>query len=243
MKEKSIPKLHKILENITVDQIGSFSLEQLKDKTLRDKINKLLPGTKTVVVMTMEVFPEVVRHLNSKAQRGELALRDLYDRNVEVVNGLLDWQAYALVKKLHNLGFRGLILPAGGSPSDERFLSGAISYKHLAQMAGLGVLGWNSLLITPGLGSRVRLACVITDAPLESSSRTSIQRFMPCDKCGGACIKVCPAKAITIPSENEQYIIDKYACSTYYTASGGCSECLKVCPAGKYPVKTTSVKK
>lgn len=235
MTKQNIKKLNKLLEDVAVDKLAVVSLENLNDTLLRDKVENLLPHAKSIIVMAMEIFPEVVRHLTSKAQRGEMALRDLYDRNVEVVNGLLDWQAYTLVKKLHSLGFKGLILPAGGSPSDERFLSGAISYKHLAQIAGLGVFGWNSLLITPEYGSRIRLACVITDASLKPSS--SVEEYMPCVKCGGACVKVCPARAIRKPRGNEQYAIDKYACSTYYTASGGCAECLKVCPAGKHPGK------
>ena len=55
----------------------------------------------------------------------------------------------------------------------------------------------------------------------------------PFVKCGGACIKICPANAIARPENGEDYRIDKYACSSYYTASGMCAECLKVCPAGR----------
>jgi len=231
MEEQAIQALNNLFEGVEVDKIGVVALGDWKDTPLWDKAQHLLPRAMSIIVMAMEVFPEVVRHLTSKAQIGELTLRDLYDRNVEVINGLLDWQAYEIVKRLHNLGLKGLILPAGGAPSDERFLEGAISYKHVAQAAGLGVLGWNSLLITPEYGSRIRLACIITDALLESSASAGID--IPCVKCGGACIKICPAGAIKIPPESEQYAIDKYACSTYYTASGSCAECLKVCPAGK----------
>ncbi|MFC1899616.1 4Fe-4S dicluster domain-containing protein [Chloroflexota bacterium] len=228
MGERTIQSLDSLLGDIEIDKVGVVTLGDWQDTSWGMKARQLLPGANSIIVLTMEVLPEVVRHLSSKAQVGELALRDLYDRNIEVITGILDWQAYKIVKKLHIFGLKGLILPAGGAPSDERFLEGTISYKHLAEAAGIGILGWNSLLISAEYGSRIRIACIITDAVLESSVAAEIQ--IPCVKCGGACVKICPVKAIKIPPDGEQYVIDKYACSTYYTASGSCAECLKVCP-------------
>ena len=123
------------------------------------------------------------------------------------------------------------MLPAGGAPYDARFLEGPLSYKHLAKAAGMGIFGWNSLLLTPEYGARVKLAAIITDAPFAAPPPLVMES--PCIKCGGACIKICPAKAIAKPQDGKDYSIDKHACSSYYTASGMCAECLKVCPAGK----------
>ena len=95
----------------------------------------------------------------------------------------------------------------------------------------MGIFGWNSLLLTPDYGARVRLVSILTDAPFAGSAPLTMES--PCIKCGGACIRICPAKAIAKPQDGEDYRIDKYACSSYYTASGMCAECLKVCPAGR----------
>ena len=98
MGKQAIQALNNLLEGIEVDRIGLLSLEDWKDTPLWNKAQHLLPRARSIIVMAMEVFPEVVRHLTSKAQIGEMTLRDLYDRNVEVINGLLDWQAYRIVK-------------------------------------------------------------------------------------------------------------------------------------------------
>ena len=224
-------KLDNLLEEIEVDKIGIVRLEDWKDTPLWSKVQRLLPGAKSAIVLAMEVFPEVVKHLTSKAQIGELALRDLHNRNTEMVKSHLDWEAYKTVKRLHRLGYKGIPLPADGAPYDSRFIEGVLSYKHAAQLAGLGAIGWHSMLLTPEYGARVHLACVVTNAPLPPS--TPMEEYYPCPECGGACIKICPVSAIKKPESKESYNIDKYACSTYLDAAGGCSECLRVCPTGR----------
>jgi len=224
-------KLYAALNSVRVDKIGTASLDDLKDTPFYEQTKKLLPGAKSVIVMAMEVFTETVNQLTSEALVGDLALRDLYTANCNVIDGLLDWEGYRLVKQLHNNGYRALLLPAGGSPYDARFLKGPISYKNAAEAAGVGIIGWHSLLITPEYGARVRLVCILTDAPFGNTAMPETEN--PCVECGGACIKICPAKAIKEPSKGEAYSLDKHACSNYYTASGACAECLKVCPAGR----------
>lgn len=230
MTRNDIKDLDELLKDIKVDNISVVSLDDWKDTPFREQTCTLLPGAKSVIVMAMEVFMETVNQLTSKAIVGDLALRDLYLANSDVIEGHLDWEGYKLIKELHNRGYKALLLPAG-SPYDARFLKGPLSYKNAAEAAGMGIIGWHSLLITPEYGSRVRLACILTDAPFASSAPLDMEN--PCIKCGGACIKICPAKAIKKPEGDDAYRLDKYACSSYYTASGMCAECLRVCPAGR----------
>jgi epoxyqueuosine reductase QueG len=232
MVKDATADLDNLLENLKVDKIGTANLDDLKDTPLGNKAQKLLPGAKSIVVLAMELFLETVAQITSKAIVGDLALRDLYLANGEVICGHLNWEAYKMVKSLHTLGFRGLSLPDGGhSPTDGRFLKSPLSYNHAAEAVGLGILGWHSLLITPEYGPRVRLTCILTNAPLSSSAPLNMES--PCFKCGGACVKICPAGAITKPQAGETYQLNKYACCTYYAASGMCAECLRVCPVGK----------
>ncbi len=223
--------LDNLLGDLKVDKIGIANLDNLKDTPLGNKAQKLLPGAKSVIVLAMELFLETVAQITSKAVLGDLALRDLYLANSDVIDGYLDWEGYKTVKSLHRLGFKGLLLPAEGSPFNSKFLEGPLSYKHMAEAAGFGIIGWHSLLITPEYGSRVRLSCILTNAPLVASDPLNMES--PCFKCGGACVKICPARAITKPQTGQAYQLNKYACCTYYAASGMCAECLRVCPAGK----------
>jgi len=230
MVTPNVDELNSVLEGLEVDKVGVVRLADCPDSPLADKAKKLLPGAQSVVVVAIEVFAEVVSYLTPRALVGEMTLRDLYVRNIDLVSGLLNRATYDIVKKLHEAGYRGLPLPDGG-PYEGRFLEGALSFKHVAQAAGLGFIGWNSLLLTPEYGPRVRLSCVITDAPLNASALSDSERL--CERCKGACMKVCPAKAIQKPEDGEAYRLDKHACNTYITATGQCGECMKVCPAGK----------
>ncbi len=49
-----------------------------------------------------------------------------------------------------------------------------------------------------------------------------------CTGCG-ACIKSCPAAALAKPSPGEAYAINKYACASFRTGAGACSNCMAKC--------------
>jgi epoxyqueuosine reductase len=223
--------LQSVIANINTDKIGIVNLDDNKDTNVYRTSVGLLPDAKSVIVMANELFPEVVQYLTSGRKMGELVMRDLFTRNADIVNGHLDWESYKLVKDLHKLDYSGVPLTAGDAPFDTRYLEGMLSYKEAAFIAGMGVTGWNTMLLTPEFGARVRLSCVVTDASLKNT--ISSNDYVPCSDCKGACVKVCPVEALKQPGEDEICSIDKYLCNTYLVSSGGCSECLRVCPADR----------
>ena len=220
-----------VIDSINVDRVGIVHLGQNIDTGVYTTAVELLPDAKSVIVLANELFPEVVQYLTSGRKTGELVMRDLFSRNADIVNGHLDWESYKLVKDLHKLDYSGIPLTAGNSPFDSRFLEGIFSYKEAAVIAGMGVIGWNTMLLTPEFGARVRLSCVVTDAPLENT--VSSMDYIPCTDCKGACVNVCPVQAIKQPGEGEICSIDKYLCNTFLASSDGCSECLRICPADR----------
>ncbi len=224
-------EIEEILQVDDIDIIGTVSLENLKDNPVCKTSAELLPGAKSVIVLALEVLPEALKHATPERTVGDMVMNDFYKRNTELVSGRLDWEIYKLVKRLHKKGYKGLPLTASGAPFDLRYLAPALPYKKVAELAGLGTTGWHSMLLTPEFGARVRLACAITDAPLPATAPG--EKYYPCPECGGACIKICPVKAIRKPEGKEESVVDKFACSNYLNAAGGCSQCLKVCPAGR----------
>jgi len=82
----------------------------------------------------------------------------------------------------------------------ERVISSTWSERHVAYAAGLGGFGLNGSLITPA-GSHVRLGSIVVDYPLDRIPRKEDGYRSRCFETGGedcgACIKRCPAKAIT----------------------------------------------
>jgi len=69
---------------------------------------------------------------------------------------------------------------------------GGIYLKDTAVLAGLGCIGRNNLLITPGLGPRVRLRALLLEDELTPTGPTT---FDPCDSCKEFCRKACPQNA------------------------------------------------
>jgi len=116
----------------------------------------------------------------------------------------------------------------------------------LAIDAGLGELGRNGILVTPELGSRVRICKVFTDIPLivDKPVDFSLQEF--CKKCK-LCIDACEVSAISCDVEpsyeiksvsNNQgvrrWVVDVEKCYMFWLENGGeCSNCIAACPFSK----------
>ena len=82
-----------------------------------------------------------------------------------IVNERLDLTASLISSTLQSAGFRAFPVSASQQTNKEK-LSGMISHKMVARLAGLGWIGKSCLLVTPQAGPRVRWATILTDAPL-----------------------------------------------------------------------------
>ena len=80
-------------------------------------------------------------------------------------------------------------------------VQGGIFLKDAAVMAGLGCIGKNNMLVTPGYGPRVRLRAAFLNIKLPA---TGASDFDPCPACDMPCRKICPQRAFQnkIPIEN-----------------------------------------
>jgi len=211
-----------------VEAVGIASLAEWKGTKLEETSLKLLPQARSVVVFAMEIYPEILNMVSPERIMGAASMNDLLVSDAGYLYGRLTKAAYNVAKASRSIGLKALPLPAAGCPSDARFLEAVFSYKHAGQAAGLGKIGWHSLLITPGFGPRVRLSCCLTEAVLEP---TNTNMTIQCESCG-ICLDNCPAKALVEPQAGELYTINKFACSSFRNASGGCAECMRVCPEG-----------
>lgn len=116
--------------------------------------------------------------------------------------------------------------------------SGPVLERDLAQRAGLGWFGKNTLLITPQAGSFVFLASLFVAYPLDVSAPFDADRCGTCTRC----LDACPTQALTAPRE-----LDARRCISYLTIElredipeslrtsigswiYGCDVCQDVCP-------------
>lgn len=161
-----------------------------------------------------------------------------YFQHYRAVNYKLDQLALTAVKYLEDNGYNAFPIAASQSIPTNKY-SGIFQHKTCARLSGLGYIGKNSTFITEEYGSKIRLATVLTDAPLKAD-RPLVKK-----DCGGClvCTKACPCGAIY--GENFDLndpckeLFDKEKCSrnmkNYNDVGRGavCGICIKVCPKNK----------
>ena len=113
------------------------------------------------------------------------------------------WLAQAVAREIEKQGYRALPFPAS-QLVDWQNQKGHISHKRVAEIAGIGWIGRNNLLVHPDYGSQMRYNTVFTDMPLDPTSPSEEFGCGPCR----ACVSVCPAGAITDEAGN----FDHHAC-------------------------------
>lgn len=223
-------RLQDLVSDIDISAIGVARLTEWEGTKLEESAVKLLPQARSVIVFAAEIYPEILDLTSPGRIMGAASMNDLLDGNAGFLNGRLTKTAYDAAKIARILGMKSLPVPAVGCPYDVRFLQSVFSFKHAGQASGLGKIGWHGLLINPDFGPRVRLSCCITEAVLEPTNNDSVT--LSCEGCG-LCIDICPAGALSKPQDDEPYALNKFACCSFCSASGGCSECMKICPMGR----------
>jgi len=116
--------------------------------------------------------------------------------------------------------------------------AGPVPERELAQLAGLGWIGKNMMLIHPEIGSFTFIGVVLTDADLPADLPFEADRCGTCRRC----LDACPTQAFTGPRN-----LDARACISYLTIEHrgefdatqesqvgdwlfGCDVCQDVCP-------------
>ena len=142
-----------------------------------------------------------------------------------------------LGKRLEELA-RQVRLLAPGSQTRCYVDAGPVPERELAQLAGLGWIGKNMMLINPEIGSFTFIGVVLTDADLAPDLPFEADRCGTCRRC----LDACPTQAFVGPRD-----LDARACISYLTIEHrgefsdtasqqvgdwlfGCDICQDVCP-------------
>lgn len=120
----------------------------------------------------------------------------LYFHHYRQLNFFLDRAALITASHIQEMGFKALPIPASQT-IDWKSQKGHLSHKRIGELAGLGWIGRNNLLVNPEWGARFRLVTVLIDMPLEGDRPLE-------EDCGVCqrCLPVCPAQAIKERKEN-----------------------------------------
>ena len=224
------------------DLIGIADVEPLKDLKMDppDLLEPFLRAIAIAIKLPAAVFEQIVDQPTP-----------IYKSVYTTANLILDQIALRIAMDLQNNGFLSLPIPASQVLDQEKWYA-AISHKAVARMAGLGWQGKNLLLITPQFGSRVRLATILTKAPLEVDGPIKNR----CASCT-ACEDACPAQAIKGVNTNTHYknrneamhfsrCVEKVSgefAKIPQVDAPICGICIKVCPFGRKMHVTETVKR
>lgn len=203
-----------------------------KHGTKRTRPDELVPGTLRVISARMDYLPPEVETTKvlgqpDKAYVSRYALGRDYHKLIRKRLALL---AQRIEARVGHFGYRAFV---DSAPVMERAL---------AQKAGIGWFGKNSMLLNPSAGSLFFLGELYTDLPLPTDAPFEGGH---CGSCS-ACRTYCPTGAIV-----DDKIVDARRCISYLTielhgaipeihraAMGnriyGCDDCQLVCPFTRF---------
>ncbi len=214
-------------QEIGADLLGVVAIDDNSHPDLLYGVKTFLPSAKACVVLGMEYDSEVMNLIKHPMKyAGSVKTGELLAPHVNQLNKEIDQANYDLSRLLKKQGYRTIALPSRGLPMRPGVVKASISFAHVAEAAGMGTIGTHSLLITPEFGTRTRLTCLFTEAPLQTT-----RRIDPVDDCTHCldCVKICPVQAISSPTPGERYKIDAARCKFYRERVDNCGLCQKVC--------------
>jgi len=222
---KTSSSLLDCISSLEVDAVGIVNSDKWRATRLEEQALKLLPSAHSLVVLAMEIYPEVLDLAVPEHIMGRAPITELLNRHIYYLGERLTKAAYDVARASRRAGFKALPLPSQDCPIDSRSLEAVLSYLDAAQAAGLGHVGMNGLLVSLQFGPRIQFAVCLTEAVLPSTAEVPVA----CRSCN-TCVSKCPSGALSWPENDEPYVFNKLTCQAYQNATGGCFECMRQCP-------------
>jgi epoxyqueuosine reductase QueG len=149
-----------------------------------------------------------------------------------IITQKVDELGFEVALELEDQGIRAVPIPSDDPyeywEPENSYGRAILSLRHAGHIAGLGVLGKNTLLINNEFGNMIQIGAILVTAELEGDA---IATYEGCPSDCNLCMESCPADALNGRT------VDQKLCrphSNYRTDKGyilkKCNECRKVCP-------------
>ena len=211
-------------------------------KTLAKEYGANVVGFCQLPTPPLQEFPQMQYALSIGVKLSDGVLKTIdnapsfvYFQHYRAANALLDNVAFRLGREIEKRGFLAMPIAASQSLGKNNPYCGILPHKTAAVLSGLGFVGKSGLFLSTEYGSKLRLATILTDMPLQSELPV-IENG--CGECT-ACMRACPAGAIygEKPTTDGERNFDAEKCSKYMKEhfqdigrGSVCGICIKVCP-------------
>ncbi len=208
------------LYNLGADLCGIASVDRFENAPKGFHPKNVLPACKSIIVFANR-FPAGTLACNTTVPY--TVVRNILSEKMDkiAVEFCIDFEKQGILAVP-----TGTIGPTEFDNSTQRYRN-IVSAKHCAQLAGLGVIGKNTLLITPEFGNMVWLSVILTEIELEEDKLIE-KNF--CNDCN-LCVNACPVQAL-----GEQEMKQTICCEYAFGGEGNgewkikCHKCRDICP-------------
>jgi len=215
------PEIKKFVLDSGADMCGIASAERFTNAPAGFHPKDIYPDCQSVVVFIIQMPEEIVLGSNPIP----------YTHTADLLYNELDRIGLGLTRYISKMGSGAVPVPSDVPYLfwDESRMHGQaiLSLRHAGFLAGLGILGKNTLLINPVLGNMVYIGAVLTNLFLEQDPLTKNIR---CPENCRICLDSCPQQALN------GFTVNQKLCRqiSFYRHERGfdvydCCECRKKC--------------
>ncbi len=189
------------LKQLGADLIGIAGADRFSEAPAGHRPEDLLPDARSVIVMAGRMLDSTFLSPNPR----------VYVLRYSQLRLQYQSMGYNMCRLLEDKGHWAINFPST-APQDSgpvgKLLFADFSHRHAAELAGLGQIGRNRLLITPRFGPRIWLMSVITTAELASDPMIS-DELCAGDQCN-ICVDKCPECALSTEGNDVNRCLQGY---------------------------------
>ncbi len=211
----------------------------MNSKTIKERVIEL--GADLCGVASHERFAETPKGFSplnivenggsfivfAKRMPEELLFEESHNRYYQINNQItreVDEIAMLCASELTKKGIKSvpILFDSSGNPGSN------FSLKYAAYLAGLGVIGKNTLLLNKNFGNMINIGAVVVDLELESDL---LADYQGCPNECNLCVQACPRQALDgkkVNSSRCKPVIEYKSESGVFLKK--CSICRRVCP-------------
>ena len=216
--------IKKLARELGAEVAGIGSVDNFEKAPKGFHPTDILPDAKSIIVFGRELLNNISM---AKKHAPFTLMRNRITANLDDI-------AMKMTIEIEETGYRAIPIPSTEPyeywDDTKREGRGILSLKHAAEIAGLGRIGKNTLLINEKYGNRLWLGAVLTNIKMENDPPAKQLCLAACNKC----IEACQQSALDGITINQKKCRERSSRSSeggggYYS----CFDCRVACPFSK----------